>query len=342
MAMPIILFVDDEPNILKTLRRLFMDEDYDVQTTGSGQEALDLLEAGLRPTVIVSDQRMPEMGGAEFLAKASQLVPDSMRIVLTGYADINAAIMAINQGGIYRYIMKPWDDEELKRTVAAAINHANLVAENRALSQELAEKNQRLAEINQQLEVMVKARTQDLRQKVRELEGRDTIQQFLLCLHPVTDLLQTILAVVADVCQVQCAAYYAVSHDESDGEDEAERLALHVANGEDQPPWGEITIIDEIFTRLPALRASLGNDHKAIEVFSHQGLTISLTPVTTGNQFFGVIVGCRAQGQPFNEGELSALLGFAMQAAMGLKDCQVHEHYDDINSSLDDVLNEFK
>jgi len=96
MTMPIVLFVDDEPNILNALRRLFMDEDYDVHTAGNGQEALNLMEGGLRPTIIISDQRMPEMGGAEFLAKAAQIAPDSIRMVLTGYADINAAVAAIN------------------------------------------------------------------------------------------------------------------------------------------------------------------------------------------------------------------------------------------------------
>ena len=75
--MPTILFVDDEPNILKTLKRLFLDQDYDLHTANSGQEALDLIDTGIHPTVIVSDQRMPEMSGAEFLAKAKKKAPDS-------------------------------------------------------------------------------------------------------------------------------------------------------------------------------------------------------------------------------------------------------------------------
>lgn len=342
MATPLILFVDDEPNILKTLRRLFMDEDYDVETASSGQEALDLLEGGLKPTVIVSDQRMPEMGGAEFLTKASQLVPDSMRMVLTGYADINAAIMAINQGGIYRYVMKPWDDEELKRTVGEAVTHFNLIVENRALTQELAEKNLRLAEINEQLEDMVQTRTEELHQKVRELEGRDTIQQYLLSVHTLTDFLQTVLRVVVDICQADCAAYYAVSHNDSDSEDQADRLAHLAANGDTPPPWEETTVTREIFDQLPNFRANLANEHKAMHPFSHKDLTLYLTPVATGEQFLGVLVVCRSQALPFSEREITTLLGFAMQAAMGIKDCQLHDHYDDINTSLDDILSEFK
>jgi response regulator RpfG family c-di-GMP phosphodiesterase len=142
---------------------------------------------------------MPEMGGAEFLAKAALLVPESIRMVLTGYADINAAVAAINQGGIYRYILKPWNDEDLKLTVREAMTYYNLVAENQALSQELGEKNQRLAQMNEQLEAMVKTRTQELHQKVHELEGRDRIQQYLLRVHPLDELLSTVLAVVVDV-----------------------------------------------------------------------------------------------------------------------------------------------
>ena len=117
MSEPVILFVDDEQNILKSLQRLFITEDYDVNLANSGQEALDMIDDGLNPTVIVSDQRMPEMGGAEFLAKAKEKVPDSIRMVLTGYADITAAMDAINLGGIYRYLVKPWNDDDLKLSV---------------------------------------------------------------------------------------------------------------------------------------------------------------------------------------------------------------------------------
>ncbi|MCK5404869.1 MAG: response regulator, partial [Desulfobulbaceae bacterium] len=105
-----VLFVDDEKNILKALQRLFLDEEYAILTAESGKEALSLLDSGETPTVIVSDQRMPEMDGAEFLALAKERQPESIRMVLTGYADINAAVDAVNRGGIYRYIMKPWND----------------------------------------------------------------------------------------------------------------------------------------------------------------------------------------------------------------------------------------
>jgi response regulator RpfG family c-di-GMP phosphodiesterase len=117
-----ILFVDDEKSIVKALHRIFLDDNYHILTAGSGQEALELLNAGEIPTVIISDQRMPGMNGAEFLAKARKFLPESIRMVLTGYADINTAMESINRGGIYRYILKPWDDEELRLVVRDAVS----------------------------------------------------------------------------------------------------------------------------------------------------------------------------------------------------------------------------
>ncbi|MCJ7602313.1 MAG: response regulator, partial [Desulfobulbaceae bacterium] len=175
-AMHTILFVDDEKSILKALRRIFLDDNYHVLTAGNGQEALDLLNAGEKPAVIISDQRMPGMGGAEFLARAREILPESIRMVLTGYADINAAMEAINRGGIYRYILKPWDDEELRLAVRDAVLLFDLVEENKRLAMELEKNNLALVELNASLEQKVAERTRALRQIIRELEGRDRIQ----------------------------------------------------------------------------------------------------------------------------------------------------------------------
>ncbi|MDD5759425.1 MAG: response regulator [Desulfobulbaceae bacterium] len=336
METPIVLFVDDEPNILKTLRRLFMDEEYDVHTAGNGREALELIEGGLTPTIIVSDQRMPEMGGAEFLAKAAQLVPDSIRMVLTGYADINAAMQAINQGGIYRYIMKPWNDNDLRITVREALAHFNLVAENRLLSQELAEKNKTLSQMNEQLEEMVKIRTQELHQKVHELEGRDTIQQFLLSVHPLEELLQTVLTVVVDVCGLDAAAYYAVSE-----ENMLERLAVCSSPAGKEQTIEDNAVLPLIQSRLPLLSLAVA-DGGGGQVFDDEQVRYGLTPVAKGSQLFGVLLAKRSQGEPFSEAERASMLSFARQAAIGIKDCHVHNNYDTILNSLDGILEGIK
>ena len=105
----VILCVDDEPHILSALRRLFRAQGYEILTANGGREGLALL-AGREVDLIISDMRMPEMDGAQFLERARQDHPHALRILLTGYADVAQIIGAVNRGEIYRYITKPWDD----------------------------------------------------------------------------------------------------------------------------------------------------------------------------------------------------------------------------------------
>ncbi|MBB1519495.1 response regulator [Aquipseudomonas guryensis] len=119
MSQPIrILFVDDEERILRSLALQFR-RDYEVLTESDPRRALERLRH--EPVqVIVSDQRMPQMSGAELLAQARELQPDAMRILLTGYSDLEAAIEALNDGGIFRYLTKPWDPQEMAFTLRQA------------------------------------------------------------------------------------------------------------------------------------------------------------------------------------------------------------------------------
>lgn len=121
-----VLFVDDESRILTTMKMLFRSH-YDVLTADSGQAALDLLKT--QPVdVIVSDQRMPGMTGIELLRAARELNVHAMRILLTGYSDLNAIIGSINEGEIFRFINKPWINEDLTTTVARAVTAARASA----------------------------------------------------------------------------------------------------------------------------------------------------------------------------------------------------------------------
>ena len=121
------LFVDDEENILKALQRLLMDEDFEVLTASSAKEGLQLLLQTENVGLIVSDQRMPEITGVQFLEQAKEMVPEALRIMLTGYADLTATMDAINRGGAYRYITKPWNDEELIQTIRDAVQQYRLI-----------------------------------------------------------------------------------------------------------------------------------------------------------------------------------------------------------------------
>ncbi len=116
-----ILFVDDETANLRLLERLFRNS-YEVFTAASGSEALDLL-AVHDVALIISDQRMPSMTGSEFLKQAAEMRPQTVRIMLTGYTDAGALVDAINLGVVYKYITKPWVNEELIQTVKRALQH---------------------------------------------------------------------------------------------------------------------------------------------------------------------------------------------------------------------------
>jgi response regulator RpfG family c-di-GMP phosphodiesterase len=116
-----ILFVDDETSNLRLLERLFRPS-YEVFTASSGAEALELLGAH-DVALIISDQRMPEMSGSEFLKRAAEMRPQTVRIMLTGYTDVNDLVDAINSGIVYKYITKPWVTEELQQTVRRSLQH---------------------------------------------------------------------------------------------------------------------------------------------------------------------------------------------------------------------------
>ena len=119
-----LLVVDDEVSITRALQRLFRKEGYHILTAQSGGEGLTLLQAESRNVaLIISDQRMPGMSGDQFLEKARKIAPDAMRFLLTGYADMEAVIKAVNNGGINRYLTKPWNDEALLLQVHQCLEH---------------------------------------------------------------------------------------------------------------------------------------------------------------------------------------------------------------------------
>ncbi len=163
-----ILFVDDEENVVRSLQRLFMDEDYDVFTASSGAEGLDIVR-GNEIAVVVSDQGMPQMRGTEFLGYVKEISPDTVRMVLTGYADLNAAIDAINKGGAYQYITKPWNNDSLILSVSTAVERYKLVKQNRYLTELTNKQNEELKTWSEELETVVQQQTIDLTYKNKEL-----------------------------------------------------------------------------------------------------------------------------------------------------------------------------
>lgn len=149
-----LLLVDDEPNILNTLKRLFRRDSYKILAAGSGQEGLDILENN-RVDVIVSDQRMPAMTGVEFLRQARKKYPDTIRIILSGYTELQYITDAINEGAIYKFLTKPWDDDQLRANIEEAFHYKEMADENRRLSQQIQQANLELAQANRQLANML-------------------------------------------------------------------------------------------------------------------------------------------------------------------------------------------
>ena len=163
-----VLFVDDEVNVLRSLSRLFADEEYGVITAESGMEGLETLKR-TEVGVVVSDQSMPRMKGVEFLERVKETWPDTVRIVLTGHADLTATIDFINRGGAYQYIAKPWDDDNLIAAVRRAAEKYRLVKDNRSLTELTRKQNDELARWNRELEICVQKQTVDLTDRNKEL-----------------------------------------------------------------------------------------------------------------------------------------------------------------------------
>lgn len=148
---PRVLLVDDEESVLRSLRRLFRREPYRIESAGSGPEALKLMDEGLF-NMVITDQRMPGMTGTELLEVVRQRWPDTVRIVLSGYSQVSAILDSINRGAVYKYLTKPWNDEELKLNVRRAIDQQALIEENRRLVRCSDEQNKRLEVLNRILD----------------------------------------------------------------------------------------------------------------------------------------------------------------------------------------------
>lgn len=141
-----LLIVDDEKEILRSLTLTFAD-DYAVFTASSGAEALEILEKQ-EIALVIADQRMPVMTGAELLERVFQINSNIIRIILTGYTDTASLIQAINKGHIYQYITKPWERQDLRITVKRAVESYELALENKRLLRELQAANERLKDEN--------------------------------------------------------------------------------------------------------------------------------------------------------------------------------------------------
>lgn len=172
-----ILCVDDEAQILTSLKRLLRRAGHTVSLANSGAEALDLLREN-PVDLVISDMRMPEMDGNAFLSQVASEWPDTIRMLLTGFSDMESTIGAINNGSIYRYIAKPWDDTDLLLTIQSALETKNLRDERDQLIGITKQQNEELQQLNDSLEEKVQTRTKDLQKATLKLvESNEQIKQ---------------------------------------------------------------------------------------------------------------------------------------------------------------------
>ena len=164
-----VLCVDDEPNILSALRRLLRPQGYHVLTAPGGAEGLEIMR-DTRVDLVLSDMRMPEMDGAAFLEQVMLRSPDTVRILLTGYSDLDSTVAAVNNAGIYRYISKPWKDEDILGALGDALERKYLKMEKARLEELTQEQNEELKSLNATLEAKVEARTAELAAALGKLE----------------------------------------------------------------------------------------------------------------------------------------------------------------------------
>ncbi|HEY8035189.1 MAG TPA: response regulator [Methylobacter sp.] len=173
-----LLLVDDEINIINALKRTLRPDGYIILTANSGEEGLALLvkhEVG----VIISDQRMPHMTGVEFLRKVKILYPKTLRIVLSGYTELESVTSAINEGAIYKFLTKPWDDELLRDNIREAFQYYEMDQENLRLTKELQSANDELSILNQNLEQKVADKTREIVHSINLLQISQEILEHL-------------------------------------------------------------------------------------------------------------------------------------------------------------------
>jgi diguanylate cyclase (GGDEF)-like protein/PAS domain S-box-containing protein len=174
----VLLLVDDEPNISMSLKRLLRADGYRILVATSGKEGLEML-ADNPVGVIISDQRMPEMTGVEFLGQVKDIYPNTIRIVLSGYTELKSVTDAINEGAIYKFLTKPWDDDQLREQVREAFQRYELMQENIRLARELERANGELSEINRGLEMRVAEKTESLSHNIGVLQVSQEILEHL-------------------------------------------------------------------------------------------------------------------------------------------------------------------
>ncbi|NDJ15771.1 response regulator [Myxacorys almedinensis] len=290
-----LLVVDDEPDNLDLLYRTFHRE-FRVLKAESGPVALQLLEQEPNVAVIISDQRMPLMSGTEFLSLTAAKYPDIIRIILTGYTDVEDLVEAINSGKVFKYVTKPWDDEELKLVVRQAADTHNVL----------------------------KARTQELRRTLRRETLLNAVTSTIRSALSYQEILQTIVEKVGSTLD----ASHAIIRSVKDGEFEAQDFNFSLGNTE--PP---VVLASTLWkaTQIEVIQASETDDRIGQaglrSVYQQAGICSSLiVPIVFQSELMAMLAlhAC-GEPRPWQPDEVELLGMVADQAALALSQARAYE-----------------
>jgi PAS domain S-box-containing protein len=247
---PRILVVDDEEAILETMTFTFEDE-YEVFTSTDARRALDMLDEHAPIAVVLTDQRMPNMSGVEFVTEVCRRHPATVRMVLTGFSDMDAIIQAINDGHIYAYITKPWEPDQLKQLMKQAVDRYQLAQTNEHLLEELKNSNVYLEAVMDHLDtgaiaVDSNGRVQAVNRPVREYLGLQGDFRG----RPIDDLLEGHGLKAVGVAAERIAADADVSYEDVElsmgGQTHRFRIAVHIFSNDDGEAFGQVLLVREI------------------------------------------------------------------------------------------------
>jgi CheY-like chemotaxis protein len=286
---PKMLVVDDEPDNLDLLYRTFR-RDFEVLRADSGVNALSLLSTSGEVAVIISDQRMPEMKGTEFLSKTVPQFPDTVRIILTGFTDVEDLVEAINAGQVYKYITKPWDPHELRTVVQRA-----------------AESYEQLKHRTEELQ-RSQAQTALLATIVQAAQEADSLDS---CLEPIARAFCE--NALADACIVQL-----VEDNELTAVQGSYTTSKILINALEKDPLARETIAKkelQLWVNAPGATSPIGGqDYQSVGIYTHL-----LVPVIFRNQLLGITsLQWNQKRIPLREDELKLIYLAGQQVGLAL------------------------
>ncbi|MCB2182329.1 MAG: response regulator [Desulfobulbaceae bacterium] len=329
----IILFVNNDPKILNTLEQLLQQESFQTIASSNGSNALERLKQGEQPAVILTDSLLLDMSASEFLRKVKALSPKTMRLMLLDATDSESALEAINSKVLCRYIVKPWNDIDLIDTVKKAVDHYKLIQENERLNDIVFLENEKLELLNKNLDYKIRERTQaldeayqsnlalteELRKKVKELEGRDRILNHLLTIHNLENSLHTILEVVCDVLDADWACIYLPDNEDN--------LQARATIGETTLRTDQSHLMNDVFASKTV--------HTALKEFA----TFAIIPILKSDQCLGVMEIFREESL-FSPKEIKIMQQFMVHSAIAVSDAMIEprKHLHEWDETLDDIL----